>query len=237
MFNLKEKFKFLEDGIDFPFYNDIPKLSTWEWAILVIAVIILALEALFHWIPQPYSFALYFLLMVVPAIYICKGDYGLFFKKPKLGDIKTIIICFVLYVIYAGIVGFALYHLGVPLARDSAVASNFSLSFIAGLFFQLVGEEFFKVFILLIVMYLVYRVTNNRNMAIGVGIVVTLFTFGIAHIGAYGSLLQVLLIQGLGAIFNLYAYMKTKNVVISFIVHLLIDLYGYFAQISFHAMM
>ena len=24
MFNIKEKFKFLEDGIDFPFYNDIP---------------------------------------------------------------------------------------------------------------------------------------------------------------------------------------------------------------------
>ncbi len=28
MFSLKEKFKFSDDGIDFLFYNDVPKLST-----------------------------------------------------------------------------------------------------------------------------------------------------------------------------------------------------------------
>lgn len=38
VFNLKEKFEFLEDEIDFPFYNNIPKLSTWEWAILAVGV-------------------------------------------------------------------------------------------------------------------------------------------------------------------------------------------------------
>ncbi len=41
MVSLKEKFKFLEDGVDFPFYNDIPKLSTVEWLILLIPVIIM----------------------------------------------------------------------------------------------------------------------------------------------------------------------------------------------------
>lgn len=237
MFNLKEKFKFLEDGIDFPFYNDMPKLSGGEWAILVIAVIILASEALFHWISQPYSFALYFLLMVVPAIYICKGDYGLFFKKPKLGDIKTIVFCSLGYVIYALIIGLALKHLGFVMAHDSAVATNFSIVFIVGLLFQLVGEEFFKVFILLIVMYLVYKFTSNRDLAIGWGIVVTLFIFGFAHEGAYGNLLQVLLIQGLGTIFNLYAYLKTKNIVVSYIIHVIIDFYGYLVPMATHTMM
>ena len=50
MFNIKKKFKFLEDGIDFPFYNDIPKLSTIEWAILVIAVVIFIILIHFRWI-------------------------------------------------------------------------------------------------------------------------------------------------------------------------------------------
>ncbi len=40
MFSLKDKFKFLDDGIDFPFYNDVPKLSTADWAIVLISVIL-----------------------------------------------------------------------------------------------------------------------------------------------------------------------------------------------------
>lgn len=43
MFNLKEKFEFLEDGIDFPFYNGIPKLSKIDWFILLAAVILMTI--------------------------------------------------------------------------------------------------------------------------------------------------------------------------------------------------
>jgi len=39
MFNLKDKFEFLEDGVDFPFYNDVPKLSAAEWLMLLLSVI------------------------------------------------------------------------------------------------------------------------------------------------------------------------------------------------------
>lgn len=98
----------------------------------------------------------------------------------------------------------------------------------------MIGEEFFKVFLLLIIMYLVYKFTNNRNLAIRLGIIFTLIAFGFIHMGAYGRLLQVLLIQGLGSIFDLYAYMKTKNVLVSYIIHLLIDFTAYFAQLGMH---
>ena len=53
MFNLKEKFQFLEDGIDFPFYNDKPKLSTGEWGVLAIAVIIFSILCFTKGIPKP----------------------------------------------------------------------------------------------------------------------------------------------------------------------------------------
>ena len=59
----------------------------------------------------------------------------------------------------------------------------------------------------------------------------TMMVFGSIHEGAYGTLLQVLLIQGVGSIFDLYAYMKTKNVFVSYIAHLLFDFAPYFFEI------
>ena len=89
---------------------------------------------------------------------------------------------------------------------------------------QLIGEEFFKIFMLLILMYVVYKLTNNRGLSISLGLIITLAIFGFAHYRAYsGRILQILLIQGLGSIFDLYAYMKTKNVVVSYIIHVIID--------------
>ena len=90
MFNLKEKFEFLEDGVDFPFYNDIPKLSSAEWAILAIVVFLFGAQAYTKAIPQPYSYVYFFVIMVVPALYICKGNYGLFFKKLRRRDLKRL---------------------------------------------------------------------------------------------------------------------------------------------------
>ena len=52
MFNLKEKLEFLEDGIDFPFYNDIPKLSIAEWMLVLISIILVLYINLISEIPQ-----------------------------------------------------------------------------------------------------------------------------------------------------------------------------------------
>ncbi|WP_407380287.1 type II CAAX prenyl endopeptidase Rce1 family protein [Methanobrevibacter sp.] len=225
----------MENGTDFPFYNDIPKLSSAEWVILAIVVILFAAVAYTHAIPQPYSYVFYFGIMLGPALYICKGNYGLFFKKLGLIDLKTIILCTVGYLIYATLMAMVFYFMGYHAAADSALPSTFSVVFIIATFVQLIGEEFFKVFLLLIAMYLVYKFTNNRNLAVWLGIIFTLFIFGVSHMGSYGRLLQILLIQGLGSIFDLYAYMKTKNVLVSYIVHLLIDFYAYFGQLAMHA--
>ena len=235
MFNIKKKFKFLEDGIDFPFYNDIPKLSTIEWAILVIVVVIFIILASTKGIPKIYHALLYFLVMTIPAIYICKGNYSLFFKKPKLRDFKTIIICFILYYIYSIGMGVILQFSGYPVANNANSALNLNLMFFVSLFIQLVGEEFFKIFVLLILMYIVYRFTNNRSLSMYTGIIGTLVAFGLIHSSAYsGRILQILLIQGLGTIFNLYAYMKTKNFVVSYILHILIDLSTFLLQTTNH---
>ena len=233
VFNLKEKFEFLEDGIDFPFYNNIPKLSTWEWAILVVGVILFwAIISVPSFFPEYRPF-LYFLVTVVPALYVCKGNYSIFFKKVRARDIKTIILCLIGYVIYSAIIILVLYLVGAPATDDAALKAGASKAiYFIGLVLQLFGEEFFKISLLLIVMYLVYNFTDNRNLAIRIGIFITLLLFGLAHLSAYGNLLQVVLLQGFGSIFDLYAYMKTKNVFVSYIFHLAVDLFG-----SLHVLM
>lgn len=224
MFNIKEKFEFLEGGVDFPFYNDIPKLSTMEWSMLAVAIVIFTILCCIE-LPKFIHALLYCLVLLVPALYICKGNYSLFFKKPRLKDFKTIILCYIGYIIYAAIINAILNYIGYQTVGDSNLELTRNAMLFAALFIQLIGEEFFKIFILLIVMYLVYKKTGNRSTAIYTGIFATLIIFGLAHAEAYsGRILQILLIQGFGTIFNLYAYMKTKNVVVSYLIHVLIDL-------------
>lgn len=226
MFSLKEKFKFLDDGIDFPFYKGIPKLSIAEWLLLFVAVTLLLIIIVSSALPQTIFPVAVCLVVLIPALYVCKGDYSIFFKKPKLRGFLTIILCLIGYYVYTFLILFILQSIGYT-ASGNAILSSFenpTVWLIVSTLLQLVGEEFLKILMLLIVMYVVYRFTNNRGLAIGLGVIISLSVFGLAHSKAYhGRLLQILLIQGFGSIFDLYAYMKTKNVVVSYILHVLID--------------
>ena len=91
-------------------------------------------------------------------------------------------------------------------------------------FVQLFGEELFKTNMLLGCFLLLFRKTGNRKSAVVVATFVTLIVFGLAHYAAYGSLVQILLIQGLGSIICLFAYLKTKNMLVTYVAHLIIDL-------------
>lgn len=221
-----KKFEFLDDGIDIPFYNDVPKLSTMEWLMLLFAVILMIAYITIKNLPFRESFfpLIIFLLGVVPALYICKGNYKLFFKMPKLKDIKIIVGCVIGNYLYTFIIVFFIVTLGIQTVAHGDSNSQITLVRAINQFIQLWGEEFFKIFILLIVMHGVYKFSNNRNLSLMLGIIVTLFIFGLIHSGTYGGkILQVLLLQGLGSIFELYAYLETKNVVVSYLVHALVD--------------
>lgn len=226
MVSFKEKFKFLEDGVDFPFYNDTPKLSTVEWLVLLIPVIIILILLSIPELRNEYRHIIICLIMLIPALYVCKGDYSLFFKKPRKKDIPTIIFCVIANYVYAIAIAAILQFLNYNIVPN-AVLSEFSspsVFLIISSLMQLVGEEFFKIFLLLILMYVVYKLTNNRGLSIALGVIITLTIFGLSHYRAYnGRILQILLLQGFGSIFDLYAYMKTKNVVVSYIVHVIID--------------
>lgn len=89
---------------------------------------------------------------------------------------------------------------------------------------QLMGEEFFKILLLLLIMFVLYKYTNNRSISLFVGLILSMAIFGLVHYNAYsGRIIQILFIQGFGAIFEYYAFLKTKNVWISYIIHVLRD--------------
>lgn len=73
-------------------------------------------------------------------------------------------------------------------------------------------------------MYVIYRFTHERGIALLLGLILSMIIFGLVHYTAYeGRILQILLIQGFGSVFEYYAYLKTKNVWVCFLVHVLRD--------------
>lgn len=56
------------------------------------------------------------------------------------------------------------------------------------------------------------------------GLVISLLIFGLIHYNSYnGALAQIIFVIGFGSIFYTYAYLKTKNVIVAYISHILID--------------
>jgi membrane protease YdiL (CAAX protease family) len=158
---------------------------------------------------------------LLPVIYVSKGNLSLFFKKVKRENIKLIIICTVLPFIYSMFMIFILEYLKISLESTIEPTSTTLLSII-NMLVQLMGEELFKIILLIIAMSIIYHFTKNRKLSIIISSIITMTIFGIAHY-QYGPLIQILLIQGLGSIFDLYAYLKTKNVLVSYLAHLLYD--------------
>lgn len=225
MVNLKEKMNIIKMGKDIPFYNNIPKLSKWDWTILTGSVLLLIGFLTVIPLPSEYLSISFFLLGLLPALYICKGKYNIFFKKISLKDIKLIILLLIGMYIYNIVMGAILVRLTGSIAGHSEMNTVPSLIFVISMIIQIFGEEFFKIFLLLILMYLVYRFTNNYKSSIIIGLIGSMIIFGLCHYMAYnGRILQILLLQGFGSIFEYFAYIKTKNIWVSYLLHLLRDI-------------
>ena len=166
------------------------------------------------------------LITLLPVTYVCRGKLQIFFKMPKLGDIKIILACFILNSIFTIGMGALLTTLGFKLSNNtSTIAHALFTTNNLFLLIQLIGEELFKVSLLLCIMALVYQFSENRRLSVVISTLFVMLVFGLMHLPAYNmNFIQSLLLIGLGAIFDLFPYLKTKNVTNSYIVHVLIDI-------------
>ncbi|WP_407376534.1 hypothetical protein [Methanobrevibacter sp.] len=59
----------------------------------------------------------------------------------------------------------------------------FNIENAIGLMIQLVGEELYKVFMLILLMAVIYRISKNRRISMVIAVFITLMIFGAAHEG------------------------------------------------------
>lgn len=219
-------FKFETIKEDLPFYNGVPEIPAWGWILLLAGVIVHVM--LIKKIPFEIDYSIFpvalMLSTTLPILIVARGNYGYFFKKITKGDIKYIILTVVLSFIYAMIFGSIFYLTeGMPhLAGDEMlIMSAYNVLILV---VQLMGEELFKITMILILMLVLYKISKKRKASLSVSVFVALVAFGLLHAGEYGSMLRVIIVQGIGSIFDVLLYLKTKNVFASYLSHLLFDL-------------
>ena len=226
-----------DDFWDFPFYRGKPAMPKFGWLILAVVVFVemIMIFGLIDLIPIPLYSLPKEIVAILPCIifllalaYACRGKLGLFFKVPTFNDVKIIIIFYILSSIYAFAMIFVLEFLGIPMAKNSAEAALHSIfPFITDIIIKLIAlleEELFKVSLLLILMAVIYYFTKDKKISVWVGVFLNLIIFGLCHLSAYnGNIIQCILVIGLGSFFDLFVYLKTKNIVNSWIVHVMYD--------------
>lgn len=226
--NKPKFFKFEKKDVDFPFYKNNPKISTERWILLSISVII---PLILVFLPQYFGRAQNLLDLAIPFLIfgvIANWKYNLICKKIKKSDLKLILILLLLQIIFSLIISILLIFV-LNLNITPNPASNEITSLIFWIIFplQIFGEELLKIIPFIILLTLFYKLTENRKNSIIISTIIVLIMFGLIHMPAYNNIISVILLQGIGSIFGMYSYIKTKNILVSFILHLIFDIIAF----------
>ncbi len=220
---MSEFFRFEDEGRDFPYYKHNPKISKTAWIVLLltvpIAYLVYAITGLKNEILGSFLFCI---VMLVPLLYFSKWDYSLIFRKPTRHEIKLAVLLFIGYMIYALALGGVLDMIGQG-STSTVESMGVDIYMMIGLIFSMMGEELMKFIPLMFLMRAVYKFTENRKLAVIASSVIIMIYFGLLHYDVGTTLLSVLLTQGLGTIFELYGYIKTKNLFVPYLCHLFTD--------------
>lgn len=215
------KFLSFDETRDFPYYNHNPRLSKLQWFILLILVPI-ALFGQFLFGSEFLGSIFFCFLILIPLLYFSNWDYKLLFHKPTKNEIILALLMFIGYMTYAILIGVSFEYLGMYSTTSEVQSANI-ISLIS-LIFSMMGEELLKFIPLMFFMRLVYKYTDNRKLSIIISFVLVLLGFGLLHYAPpFNTIASVLVLQGVGTIFELYGYLRTKNLLVPYITHLLTD--------------
>ena len=120
----------------------------------------------------------------------------------------------------------AIYGLNIPYTANYSTYYTWESLF--SLIFSMLGEELIKFIPFIFLLKIFFNFTNNRKFSIILSAILTLIIFGLIHYAPDTTLISILLIQGLGSSFMLFAYIKTKNLFVSYLCHLLTDAFVIF---------
>jgi hypothetical protein len=216
-------FKFENKDLDFPIYKKNPYISKLKWVILFFACMIgFLVQGLSG--SEIVDGILFVAVILIPLLYFLKWDYKAIFQKPKSREIALALALFVGYMIYSVVLGSALDYFAMS-PTPTVVEDSISYTSLFSLLFALMGEELIKLIPFIFFLRIFYKYSNNRKLSIIVSMILVMALFGLLHVMDVKSIAGSLLLQGAGSIFEFYGYIKTKNILISYITHLSTDVF------------
>ena len=211
---------------DFPFYNENPKIAAWGILVLAAAVIYMSLSIFLEFDYPWYLGPIIFCAVPLTAyLIVARGKMSLIVKKFKAKDFVRILVTLFLQYVFVfaiGIIRNLVFH--VTPTANSVMDAEMDSTFWILIIVQLFGEELYKLLIFLVVLILMYKLTHKRTLSVVAATVIMLLCFALVHVTAYDyNWSQILINQGAATFFCMYNYLKSKNILTSYIQHLLLD--------------
>ena len=207
---------------DFPLYNT---MDNKDIAVLILCcLMVFAVVSLRFHISGNLKSVLIFLIPFCGFLYVCRGKLNLIVKRLHKFDLGYILLYVLLYYFFAFAAGFLLLHLGFQLKPNAILSVNKDAVFWVMFLIQVFGEELFKLSMFFIALSLLYKHASKiDNYIIAISALITSLLFAAAHVFAYSSILQPLMILGIGNLVLILAYIQSKNILIPYASHLIID--------------
>ena len=162
------------------------------------------------------------IVLIVPVLYFLKWDYKAIFRKPSRRDLLLVVALFAGYMIYSLAIGMVLEQIGI-VSSGTVDPTSVGAMIPVITVFNVLGEEFIKFIPFMFLLRVIYKYSNNRKLSVIISVALIMIMFASMH--AFNPIMFIfaLFIQGFGSIFEFYGYIKTKNVLVSFLCHLLTD--------------
>lgn len=214
-------FRFEDRELDFPVYRKNPHVPKWGWIVLFIIMLIGLILTMGTHI---YTAVLSCVVLVVPVLYFLKWDWHAIFQKPKARDVALAVGLFVGYMVYATVMDMILGQFGIV---SSGLIDETSLTIVNLItpVFTIMSEEIIKFIPFIFFLRVFYKFSDNRRMSIIISVILVMIMFASLHAYNFNMFIFALFVQGFGSIFEFIGYIKTKNIIVSYITHLCTDMF------------
>lgn len=207
---------------DFPFYDNF---KIWDLIILSIVPILFTIYTFIPFSFPGISGAFIFTFAQLGAfLIVARGKISLLVKKLTVRDIVRVIVTLILQYVFAFTTAVLLMLLfKIKPTANPIIEAEMGLKFWIVIIVQLFGEELYKILLFLSSLMIMYKLTKKRKLSIIIATLISLTLFGLLHLTTYDNLIQSILLIGVASIICMYNYLKSKNILTSYLQHLLFD--------------
>lgn len=210
--------------LDFPFYKD-SKITTIDVLILTIVPVLFTIYTFFPFrIPYGLTPYIFTFTHLGAFLIVAKGKISLIVKKPNKKDILRVIVTLILqFVVAIGLALILKYLFNIATNENGIFEMDMNFKFWISIAVQLFGEELYKILLFLAGLIVAFKLTKKKSLSIGIALTFSLTCFAFLHATTYNNIVQILLLQGAASLCCMYNYLKSKNILTSYMQHFLFD--------------